>query len=571
MTNVSILQADITGVAQAFARYQAMFEKYSAQLAKHPAMAKAMNKDFADGAKHLGKMLTLVEKNNEFHGRMEKIYQAQNRELRQSDLLWDKIGKSVRSTASSILGATRWLVSWTGILGGIGGLLGAGGLWGIDRMARTASDSRRGSMGLGMSIGEQRAFQINFGRAVDPDSFLSWVNSMETDPRKRAAASAMGVGLTQHTGADAVSMLRAIRNRGQSMDPSMIGMLPSMYGLEGVSGEDVRRLVSMKGSEFEGLVSGYGKDAGRLNIPDRSAEAWTDFIKRMDEAKSHIFATFVRGLVPLEPALSKLSSAFETLLDRFMHSEVLKHSIDNVATWLDGLGNKLSSPEFQQNVSDFIEKIGEMVDTLGGAISDIAHPGNIAERLFKPDSYWSKQSPRAVSAYLARMDESYKLPKGTTEGIWQAESRKSFDPNITSSGGAVGPFQFTKGAASDFHVDPHSWDSSAMGTAAQIAYLANTQYGGDIQAAIAARMGVGSKAGNDPIYKMFSPMLDPRKPWTTALGMAIKSHPNDWQQYLSPGEKRYMQTVGNASRVDVHVYNHTGSDLVVTHSALAAQ
>src|SRR5882724_3494800 len=160
MTNVSILQADISGVAQAFSKYQKLFEKYSAQLAKHPAMAKAMNKDFAEGAKHLDKMLTIVEKHNNFQKRIDSLYQAQNRELTKSDLLWEKIGKSVRGTASSILGATRWLVSWTGILGGIGGLLGAGGLWGIDRMARTASDSRRSSMGVGMSIGEQRAFQI---------------------------------------------------------------------------------------------------------------------------------------------------------------------------------------------------------------------------------------------------------------------------------------------------------------------------------------------------------------------------------------------------------------------------
>jgi hypothetical protein len=573
MTNISILEVDISKVADAFARYSAMFDKYSAQLAKHPALAKLVTKEFGAGTQQLDKMSAIIDRHNGQLRQMSEAYRIQNRQLTQSDKLWENIGKTVRGISSSILGTTKWLISWTGILGAVGGLFGAGGLWGIDRMARNAADSRRSAMGLGLSIGEQRAFQINFGRAVDPDAFLSWVSQMEMDPTKRGPAQSMGVGMTRHTGADAVSMLRAIRARGQSMDPSMIGMLPQMFGLEGVSGEDVRRLVSMSNTEFEGLTSGYQKDANRLNIPDRTAEAWTDFIKRMDEAKSHIFATFVRGLVPLEPSLAKLSVSFEHLLDRFMHSDVLQHSIDNLSTWLDELSKKIDSPEFQQNVSNFITSIGDMVDALGDAIQDIQHPSNIWNKLVHPDDYWSKQSQRSVSAYLARLDESYSLPKGTTEGIWKAETNKSWNPNIKSPTGALGPFQFTKAAASDFHVDPSSWSSSAAGTAAQIAYLANQRYNGDIQAAIASRMGVGSKTVNDPIYQMFSPMLDPRKPWTTALGLAQKAHPNDWQQYLTPGEKKYMQTVEGVvhPRVDIHVYNHTGSDITVNTSALAVQ
>jgi hypothetical protein len=571
MTVKSILDIEVNSAA--FDKFNQQYQKYQEALAKGPKFWRDAAKEQKASVASFQKMTDNMQGLALMQRRLSETYKSQNQHLTQGDRLWGSMEKHARGISTSIISATRSLLSWTGILSAAGGLLGAGSLFGIDRMARTASDQRRSSMGLGLSIGEQKAFQVNFGRAVDPDAFLSWISQMENDPSKVGPAAGLGVGLTHRTGADAVSMLRAIRSKALA-SPNMMGMLPGMYKMEGVSGEDVRRLASMSNREFEGLVTGYGKDASKLNIGDSTAEKWADFIKRLDEAKGAIFKTLVQGLVPLERPLEHLSGAFEKFLAALLKSDVVKHTIENLATGLETFAGKLNSPEFEKNTSEFISKLGELADTVGDVLQDIAHPSNIWSKIWKPDEYYSQHSPGTASRYLASMDQSYGLPKGTTEGIWKAETNKSFDPNITSSGGAVGPFQFTKGAASDFHVNPHSWDSSAMGTAAQIAYLAKTQYNGDIQAAIASRMGVGSKAGNDTIWKQFSPMLDSRKPWTTALGMAMKTHPSDWQRYLTPGESRYMSTVAGsvsaaAPGVKVEIFNNTGGAATVVASQLA--
>jgi hypothetical protein len=566
---------DIELNAAAFDKFQQQFAKYQDALAKGPKLWRDVTKEQKASVASFQKMTEAMAAQAGMQRRLTDTYKSQNQHLMQGERLWGSMEKHATGIATSIIRATRSLLSWTGILSAAGGLLGAGSLFGIDRMARSVSSERRSAMGLGLSIGEQKAFDINFGqRLVDSGAFLGWINQMETDPRKAASAAALGVGLTGNSGKDSVSMLRALRSRALATPLSQLGMLPGMFGLEGVSGEDLRRLRSMSGREFEGLASGYGRDVSKLNIKDSTAEKWVDFMRRLDEAKGAIFKTFVQGLLPLERPLEHLSGAFEKFLSALLKSDVVKHTIENLATGLETFAGKLNSPDFEKNTSEFISKIGELADTVGDVVQDIAHPSNIWQKIWKPDEYYSQHSPGTASRYLARLDQSYGLPKGTTEGIWKAETNKSFDPNITSSAGAVGPFQFTKGAASDFHVNPHSWDSSASGTAAQIAYLAKTQYNGDIQAAIAARMGVGSKAGNDTIWKQFGPTLDPRKPWTTALGMAMKAHPNDWQRYLTPGESRYMSTVSNSVAastpgIRIDLYNNTGGSMTAVASQIA--
>src|SRR6185437_13721239 len=117
-----------------------------------------------------------------------------------------------KGVAGNIFEATKALAKWTGLLSAVGGLLGAGGLFGIDRMAAKAAGQRRSAMGLGLSTGEQSAFQIDLQRLVDPDAFLGNLAEMEGDVSAQSPAYAlMGHGLTGDTMKDAVDFLKAER------------------------------------------------------------------------------------------------------------------------------------------------------------------------------------------------------------------------------------------------------------------------------------------------------------------------------------------------------------------------
>src|SRR6185369_2034939 len=206
--------------------------------------------------------------------------------------------KSTKGIAGNILSATRSLLSWTGILSGIGGLLGYFTFSGLNRLGDNASNQRRSSMGLGMSAGEQRAFQVNFGRLIDPDSYLSWVNSIETDPTKAWSAYALGAAQTATTEKDSIRLLKAIRSKAQATPTSQLGLLQQQYGL-GVSTEDLRRIKSMSGKEFDQLLSGNQRDIGALGLNDSTLKRWQDFSTAMEKAGAQITKVFINGLVPL--------------------------------------------------------------------------------------------------------------------------------------------------------------------------------------------------------------------------------------------------------------------------------
>ena len=110
--------------------------------------------------------------------RLRQRYAAQERADKITRTMaekWQGIARSTKNVAANIAGATIQLLKWASITGLVSGLLGAGGLFGIDRLAFGVAAGRRSSLGLGTGIGEQRAFGANFGRLVDPDSFLSAV------------------------------------------------------------------------------------------------------------------------------------------------------------------------------------------------------------------------------------------------------------------------------------------------------------------------------------------------------------------------------------------------------------
>lgn len=102
----------------------------------------------------------------------------------------------------------------------------------------------------------------------------------------------------------------------------------------------------------------------RSPITDQQARQWQDFNVQLDYSGQRIRNTFVRGLWPLTPQLSKLSDALAGAIDTVLQSPELGKWIDGLAGGIERFGKYLASPEFTKDVDDFmagIEKLGALI------------------------------------------------------------------------------------------------------------------------------------------------------------------------------------------------------------------
>ena len=177
MTLQSVIDIDIDNAK--FQRFKDLYDKYQEALGKAPALWKAANKEqqaMVDGFQRMAAaMLSVSQLNRESTVAGEE----QNDHLRGSATLWSSIARSAHAVAGSVgsiagglMSGVRGLLSFSKVMGVVGGLMGLGGLFGLDKLAGAVSSDRRAAHGLGMGIGPMKAFGLEFGRFIDTDAFL---------------------------------------------------------------------------------------------------------------------------------------------------------------------------------------------------------------------------------------------------------------------------------------------------------------------------------------------------------------------------------------------------------------
>lgn len=556
MTVKSVLDIDIN--SGEFQKFAEMYQKYQEQQAKTAAVAKQSGKEQVNTRNTFAQQVELMKLQARLAQESHTAQDKQQKTLAQSDRLWTSMAKSTKSVGSSIIDATRSLLSWTGILTGIGGLLGAGGLFGLDRMANTVGNERRSAMGLGMSIGQQKAFQTNFSRIVDPDAFLNWISQMESDPSKRATASALGFQITGNAEQDSLRALKALRGKSKEWDPSLYGTMLHAYGVGGVDVEGMRRMRTTGGAEWNQLFAGNDRDISKFNIQENVAKQWQDFSTKLQEAGNTIFKVFVDGLTPLIGPLSHLSDAFVRFLQVILRKDgIVEEGINTLAGWLENFSGKLSAPKFLEAVERFTSDIGVLAD----AIHAIAHPFESLDKGVAGGAFGAASSRSDFLAnptkagYLARLSDAergFKLPAGMLAYQWQKESGSSLNP-ADSRTGAQGPFQIMPGTAKwlsgkyGIPIDPKDPLKAALGAAEYDQWLLEHYHGNTKHALAAYNWGY-----NNVDASLAGPF--------TYKG---QRKPQGWM----PQETR--DYVAHAPGVNISIMNATGGNAIVQAAALA--
>lgn len=319
--------------------------------------------------------------------------------------------KDAKSLAGHIKEATASLLSWGGIVGIFTGVLGVGGLFGINRLAATTGAQRFTSLGLGTSIGALDSTAINYQKVLgNPAGTLGAIRDNQMDLSKRWTFQAMGINNPDQDPAKLLpQMIRNARDifvqNGSTLQGAQAHGLTNFFTLD-----DLNRFKNMSDEEITAMEKRAQQDARMLQITDQQARQWQDFNVQLDYSSQSIRNTFVRGLGPLTPQLSKLSDALSGAIDTVLKSPELGKWIDALAGGIERFGNYLASPDFTNDVNQFMTNIREMGVTVDNVI-----------RFLKGETFndWMKKSEdSANSAAEWVKDKTGFDPKTVGPHVW---------------------------------------------------------------------------------------------------------------------------------------------------------
>ncbi len=376
--------------------------------------------------------------------------------------------KDAKSLAGHIKEATASLLSWGGIVGIFTGVLGVGGLFGINRLAATTGAQRFTSLGIGTSIGALDSTAINYQKALgNPAGTLGAIRDSQMDLSKRWTFQAMGINNPDQDPAKLLpQMIRNARDifvqNGSTLQGAQAHGLTNFFTLD-----DLNRFKNMSDEEITAMEKRAQQDARMLQITDQQARQWQDFNVQLDYSSQSIRNTFVRGLGPLTPQLSKLSDALSGAIDTVLKSPELGKWIDALAGGIERFGNYLASPAFTSDGESFMSGVKKLaltiMDVIGLFTGDISI-SDFAKKhstILSNDVKTDSSGNHFVKGGLSDPD----TPAGAkwlTRHLysWSGTAPKEYD-------------QYFLDAANKYNVDPRwlkaitagesSWDQNAQG------------------------------------------------------------------------------------------------------------
>ena len=374
MATRSVLDIEVNDAQ--FKTFTANFEKYNKALTAQAAMWAKQGMEQSKIAAHFQKVATEALALNKTLNEAGEAGKKQLPTNRENSRLWTSMQRATKDVNANVKDATTSLLRWTGLLGIVSGLLGAGGLLGIDRMAHSIADQRVSGRRRGVSIGEQKAWK-NFSRFGIDDSFLDTVAELEADPSS-AVFSRFGMTGGGSTEENAIELMQKMRLEAQSANGAY-GNLDKMTGMK-FGANNWRALASGSDDEFNQTLKANKQDIMGLGMSDSTARAFTDFDRQMSRAGDELENVFAKGLVGLLGPLKELSQALIGLVGTIMGSQGLKDGIKQLGKWIDEFAASINDGSFQKSVRDFIDGVDNMAETM----HNLLHPGSYSP--FRQDS-----------------------------------------------------------------------------------------------------------------------------------------------------------------------------------------
>lgn len=369
MTGKPILDIPIND--EKFKSFLKIFEKYQEALKKQPAAWGAVDKATETTKTKLGKLAAgLAAEASKAEAAKTKEVEKQAKAAKDFATSMKSAAGASITVAKNLASATASLLKWTGVATVLTALAGAGGLWGLDRMALSIGGQRRQALGTGTTTGQQSAFRINYGRYVDSDSFLSNVNSAIHDPSKQWSLLANGISQKEiqegNTADIASKLLPNLRRQFMRNGQTTFGM--QAFGLDNYGSlEDFTRLARTSDDDLAKSGSDYNRDAKGLGVDPAVQKDWLEFSTQLSRASVQVENVFIKGLRDLAPELKDLSASVVKAVEIFADNPNLKNWIKDLGAGLKSISEYMNTNEFKDNIVSAATAIGRF----GHAVANI--------------------------------------------------------------------------------------------------------------------------------------------------------------------------------------------------------
>ncbi|HHG9975874.1 TPA: hypothetical protein ACPZI4_004354 [Yersinia enterocolitica] len=339
------------------------------ETAKARSELEGVAKSFSDGAAAILSINSGLDRLNDSLDKANKNQSGFNKNARAAKKFLSGATKDAKSLAGHIKDATTSLISWTSILGLFSGLIGAGGLFGINRLASGAASQRFTALGLGTTSGGLDSSAINYQRALsNPTGTLGAIRDSQLDLSKRWQFQAMGINNPDQDPAKLLpQMIRNARDifvkNGSNLQGAEAHGLTNFFTLD-----DLNRFKNMSDAEIDSMEKRAAQDSKQLQLSDQIQKQWTDFNVQLQRSGYSIENSFIRGLAPLAPQLTRLSDSVSGMIDSFLKSPELGKWIDGLSQGIQKFGEYLASPSFRTDIDSFMKSIRDMGLTVDNVI-----------------------------------------------------------------------------------------------------------------------------------------------------------------------------------------------------------
>jgi hypothetical protein len=392
-----VLSVDIDD--KAFQNFKRSFDQYRVALSAMPASWKQVNQQIQGmWASHRGLVSSMVAAgvqqrlSNQAQSEADRILERLDRHTKGLSGTWRGMAGSAKSFAHFVGDATKSLLRWTSIGGVVTGLLGLGGLWGLERLGSSVASGRRSALGLGLSYGEQKAFDLNFGQLVDsPEGVLGGVFEATHDVTKRHTLYAAGLGEQDLQGKDTAQVSAALLDRIQQLakatpENQLGNVFKSRFLGQFITLQDFERARAISRAEQQTYQHGFVADARTLGLTPETQASWKNLTIQVDRAGRQIETTFIEGITPLAGPLKDLSKEAVNVVKTFFDVAKSRHWVERFGEELKKFATFLGSPEFESDIKSFVNIIANAVDWVkehAPALATVAHVASAAKDVTK--------------------------------------------------------------------------------------------------------------------------------------------------------------------------------------------
>jgi hypothetical protein len=451
MTNKKILSIDIDDAR--FRQFYELFQQYQVDVENMPEEWKVLNESANDANEAIAAVAGMLVENllNASSHAKELVQHLQEASSAQTDFVTatgagenslKKMGKEARDFAETLFGIGKFLMK----LDVIGTVTGAGSLWGMDKLAGSAIEYQRQARGLGLTPGQLRAFDTDFGSRYVNEGELNSIADARNDLTKRIwLQKATGLSSDQIDSTDVGTLAGLIKLKEHDWWASTPASQHNIQFLQatgfpqiGQTLDEVRQSGNTYRGELTRGLSQYQEDARKLNVNDSNTDALYDFKRQLMLAGQTLETDLTNKLAELNRS-GALSGFIHALGDdaKILIDDALKPETLN--KFKDALGkttNFLGSPDFQKdlelgasamkdfaevtvgvaeylkkhfpNQSDFQTAKDILDDPLGGSHKDDKDKNKVDHvldwlhnRKQKYDSFWHDVAGSPIAAAMA--------------------------------------------------------------------------------------------------------------------------------------------------------------------------